>query len=225
MTTPQDVPEVIRVLDRFRDQLLRGEAQAATRIIRAYAPIFQRLTTDIDALLLQIENQQLTITQTLRLNRLQALQRQIETELATFARFADGSISAAQAENVALSGVRNRAVVNAALPPGVNLNLLADIGIEWNQLPTQAIDAFVGVSGDGAPLSNLLDTIGPEVRQGVTQEIVDGIARGRSPRESARLIRNRVGMGLTRSLRISRTESLRAYREATRLSYSRTPTS
>ena len=218
MTTPP-IPEVIQVLDRFRAQLLRGEARAANRLINAYGPIWTRLSGDVDALLAQIENQQLTINQTLKLNRLHALQAQIESELATFSEFAQTSISGSQADAFALTQSNTRDVVNAALPRGIDLDLLSELGIEWNRLPTSTVEAFVGVSGDGAPLANLLDKLGPEVRAGVTQEITDGIALGRGPRESARLIRNRVGMGLTRSLRISRTEQLRAYRESTRLNY------
>jgi SPP1 gp7 family putative phage head morphogenesis protein len=219
VTTPQDVPEVIRVIDGFRADLMRGEARAATQLVRAYGPIYSRLATDIDVLLGQVESQQLTINQTLKLNRLQAIQRQIEAELATFSEFAQGTIGRAQADAVSLSQLRNQRVVSAALPPGLNLELLDSVGITWNQLPATAVESMVGFSGDGAPLANLLDPLGPEVRAGVTQELTDGIARGRSPRESARLIRNRFGMGLTRSLRISRTEQLRSYREATRLSY------
>ena len=116
-----------------------------------------------------------------------------------------------------------QSVVNAALPRGITLDLLASVNVAWTSLPAEAFESFIGISGDGAPLGNLLAQLGPDARQGITQGIGEGILKGRNPRETARIIRNRFGMPLTRSLLISRTEGLRAFREATRAQYGANP--
>jgi hypothetical protein len=106
-----------------------------------------------------------------------------------------------------------------SLPPGLDRQLLAEVGFSWTRLPDEAFEAFVGLAGDGSPLDRLLSEISPDVSLGVREEIGKGLAKGLSPRETAALVRQRVGMGLTRALTISRTETMRAYREGTRLQY------
>jgi SPP1 gp7 family putative phage head morphogenesis protein len=61
------------------------------------------------------------------------------------------------------------------------------------------------------------------VATGVADSLREGIGLGRSPRVIAARIRDRFGMGLNRALRISRTETLRAFREGTRASYASNP--
>lgn len=49
--------------------------------------------------------------------------------------------------------------------------------------------------------------------------MIESLVVGRNPRETARRVRKEFSIGLSRALRISRTETLRAYREATREVY------
>jgi len=49
--------------------------------------------------------------------------------------------------------------------------------------------------------------------------LIEGLALGHNPRETAREMRDALGGDLARALKISRTETLRAYRESTRRSY------
>ena len=78
---------------------------------------------------------------------------------------------------------------------------------------------LVGFASDGSPLRVLFDALGPEVSQGMRDALTTALATGMGPRETARLMRRQFGVGLTRALRISRTEQLRAYREASRRNY------
>ncbi len=72
------------------------------------------------------------------------------------------------------------------------------------QLPDAALTDLVGFLRDGSPLR---------------KELVSGLGAGLGSREIGRRIRSSLGGDLTRSLRISRTEVLRAYRESTRRSF------
>lgn len=213
------LPEAIEAIESFRRRLLALDEAAATELVQAYEPVFRRLVDRTDTLIAQIENQQMTFGQVQRLQRFQSLRRQILLEMERYATAANGTISEAQRRAMELAQASTRTIANRALPRGLNLNILAQAGIEWNALPAGAFESFVGIAGDGAPLGNLLAELGPTTQTGVTNTLKEGIAVGRGPRETARLIRNQYGMPLTRSLRISRTETLRAHRESTRANY------
>lgn len=222
MTTPRPDSLVTLAITRFRNRLLAADAAAADALIQAYGPVGARLLNEVNALLSQLEGQ-MTFAQVKRLERYQALLRQVQREVSIFTPIAEGIITDVQRDAVALSLQGTRATVEAALPPGINLQLLGQAGIEWNALPTEAFEVFMGVAGNSAgrvgPLSALLEPLGPETVAGVNSAIGEGILRGTGPREVARLISNRVGMPLTRSLLISRTETMRAYRESNRLQF------
>ena len=102
-------------------------------------------------------------------------------------------------------------LVEAQLPRGVE--------VMWNYLPHDAVEDIVGFTHDGTPLRELLDALGVEVGEGVRKSLILGVASGLNARQTARLIRQKFGMGLARSLRIARTETMRAYRETTWRNY------
>ncbi len=212
-------PELIALIAEFRRRLMALDSEAAQSLVRAYGPIWTRISGELDALLLQVQNEQLTFGQVLRLQRYEALLADVRRRVDVFATMANGRVTAAQREAVglALDGVKS--VVDAALPPGIDTDLLARAGINWNRMPAEAFETFVGISGDGSPLERVLRPLGAEASQGVREGIREGIALGRGPRETAALVRQRVGMPLTRALTITRTETLRAYRESSRLQY------
>lgn len=221
MTTPRE-SEVTRAIIRFRTQLLSADAAAADALIQAYGPAGARLLNQVGALLSQLEGQ-MTFNQVKRLERYQALLRQIQREVSIFTPIAEGIITDVQRDAVAISLQGTRTTVQAALPPALNLQLLGQAGIEWNALPVEAFESFIGVTGNAAgevgPLRTLLEPLGAETVAGVESTIGEGILRGQGPRDVARRITNQVGMPLTRSLRISRTEMTRAFRESNRLQF------
>ncbi|MAH47015.1 hypothetical protein CMI37_14405 [Candidatus Pacearchaeota archaeon] len=212
-------PEAIEVVESFRVRLLRREARASAEMVKRYGAIWRDMQGDLNALLARIENQQMSFGQVKRLERYNALIAQVRSQVGGYAEAAGGLITEAQRDAVGIAEASVRRTVDARLPAGISTDTLASLGIEWNTLPADAVEAFVGISGDGAPLGRLLAPLGQEAAQGVTDGIATGIARGSSPRVTARLIRDKVGMPLSRSLRISRTETLRAHREATRATY------
>ena len=212
-------PEAIAAIERFRRRLLLLDGQTSAELVQAYGPIWQRIEGDLISIAQEAVDKQLSFAQVQKLTRLQSLQRQLAGEMAEYAGIANGHISAAQRSALALAQEGTRGVVNAALPAGIDTNLLGQIGIQWNQFPAGAFESFVGIAGDGAPLSNLLAPLGAQAQAGIIQGLAEGIALGKNPRETARIIRNRFGMPLSQSLNISRTETLRAFRESTRAQY------
>ena len=215
---PDPTPLILELSNQFRAQLLARERRAATALVRMYGVGWQRLQGDIRTLQSEIDAQraagvELSAGRIFRLERMQAIQAQVEREMATFAEFADSTISAGQREAIA-AGERNaRDLVQAAFPRD------AEITIDFARMPREAVEQMVGFLQDGSPLRDLLVEAVADLADDFGETMVEGLTAGWNPRKLAREIRAQYGMGLTRALRISRTEQLRAYREATRNTY------
>lgn len=195
------------------------ERAAATEMVRAYGEGWKRIREQVSGLTQRMADAK-TAGETvdtawlLQQDRLAIVQRQVEAEIRQLAAFAEErivreqlhAIDSAQreAEQLILAGLGER-------PP--------DFWVTFARVPTQALANMVGFLGDGSPLRELLDTLGPEASAGVRRELIAGIAAGQGPAEIARRVRKTVGMSLTRALRISRTETLRCYREAAHQTY------
>lgn len=91
--------------------------------------------------------------------------------------------------------------------------------VQWAEPRLQAIEALSGFMSDGSPLVNHFATIGPDAVEAIRSAVAAGIAAGDSAAEIARRIRGACEMSVTRAETIARTETIRAFREATRQSY------
>lgn len=211
-------PEILNLSNRFHRQLLQRERAAATAMVRYYGASWERVSADARRLQAQVdlmrdEGQEISEGTIWRLQRMKAIQQQAEQELAKFARYADGAISGAQREAIA-AGERNaQDLVRAGFPENFA------VGIRFDRMPRGAVEAMVGTLQDGSPLAKLIQEAVGDAATQFSERLVTGLAAGWNPRKLAREIRSAFGMGLTRSLRIARTEQLRAYRTATQRSY------
>jgi hypothetical protein len=213
---PSDAQEVV---ENFRKALLRQESRASAQVIRAYGSVHQRLQSDTLSLVKIAQSRGLNPSQVLRMQRMKDLERQFLANATKFAQQAGSIVTDSQRAAVGLARRGALQATTAGLPPGVTMDNMAKLGMGWNQLPVDAFQNFVGIAGDGAPLGNLLNPLGPEAIAGVREKIGEGIALGKGPRATANLVRNAAGIPLSKSLLITRTETNRAFREATRLSY------
>ncbi len=148
-----------------------------------------------------------------RLERMQAIQAQVERELLQFSEFADQTITANQREAIAAAERNAVDLIAGAFPPD------AGVEIDFAQMPREAVEQLAGFLQDGSPLKSLLDEAVGGAADDFASTMVTGIAAGWNPRRLARELRGAFGMGLTRSLSIARTEQLRAYRETTLNTY------
>lgn len=86
----------------------------------------------------------------------------------------------------------------------------------FNALPVEVINNFIGKSYyDGAKLDTTLFARSyPDTMRRVKDRLLEGVALGRSPRETARLIRKEdTNIPLWQSLRLARTEQMQIFRE------------
>ena len=220
MSGPIDAQEAV---EGFRKRLAALETSEMNAMVKAYRPVNTSIRKQVQAITKLSQTQNLKPWQVMRLGMMKDLQKQIVGEMKQFAEIASTQITQGQAAAVALSQQATQATMTAGLPPGITPNMLARQGISWSRLPREAFANFVGISGDGAPLGNLLAPLGPQTATAVREGVGEGIALGYSPRKTADLVSIKSGMGLTRALAISRTETNRAFREASRLQYAANP--
>ena len=124
---------------------------------------------------------------------------------------ADGQLQSAILANDATPSLVEAAA--GKKPAGVTL------GTSWTSLPDEALQAFVGMAGDGSPLAVLFDAIPQVTTDAMQMALVQGISLGEGPRTVARRVRKAADIGRQRAETIARTEMIRASREAQRQLY------
>jgi len=200
--------------DRFYRALLAREREASREMARAYGVAWRRVRQRLDALLAQMTaareaGQDVSIPWLFQQQRLEALQRQIEAEMRRWASVATERATELQRDAVDLAQRQAEAETLAALgppPPGV--------AVTWKRLSKEALTDLVGFASDGTPLRQLLDALGAEASQQVREALIAGMATGENPRRIAQRVKEAFGGDLVRALRVSRTETMRAYRTA-----------
>lgn len=196
--------EVYALANQFRRQLLRCERAAASEMVRVYGDLWRRLKRQIDAMLQEPDADMLWA-----LRRARELQAQVEIELGRYAAYADMRIQGQQHEAIATAVGHMEQLVFEQMQR-------AGVAIVWNRLSVTATQRMIGFTANGAPLGRLLTEYGQVAARGMGDALIRGVSLGLSPRETARLMRKEFGMALSRALTVARTETLRAYREASR---------
>lgn len=209
---------VYEAADAFRKRLLARERGAANALLRYYGEAWARIHADmlklageVDAL--RAAGETVTEAQIMRLERMQAIEAQVKTEMARYAEFADGEITARMREALAAGERDAYTITQLAFPRD------AGVAVTFYRMPREAVEAYVGFMQDGTPLKKLLEQYVGDAAQALSETLITGLAAGFNPRKVAREARKQFGMGLTESLRLARTEQLRAYRTATLESY------
>ncbi|HOM83932.1 MAG TPA: phage minor head protein [Armatimonadota bacterium] len=208
--------EVYRVAQRFHRELLQAEKAASMRLLNAYGEAWRRIE---QMLRHWLEEERRLAEQgampgpgmLYRRQRLEAFRQQVLVQMRGLAQVAGVEITGAQRQAIMQATEHAYGLIYEALGPGVLTT--------WVRLPAEAMETMVGFLGDGSPLSDLLNEIGEEAAKRMARELQIGVALGQNPRQVARRVRQANGLGMTRALRICRTEMLRAYREATRANY------
>ena len=216
MPGPSDAQKAV---EEFQRLMVAQDARASASVVRAYAPVYRQLQRDTRELVRIAQERGLKPWQVGRMDRMKDLNRQFLASTAKFADAAGDTITNSQRAAVGLARRGAEQTVAAGLPPGVSMENLANVGLGWNRLPEEAFTNFVGIAADGKPLGNLLAPLGPEAAEGIKDAIGTGIATGKGPRQTAELVRVAAGIPLSKALLITRTETNRAFREATRLQY------
>lgn len=205
-------------VERQRQRLLRIERNGATDMLRTYRVIHGRLTGRLRQLTSRIDaaraaGEAVSVSWLHRQAHYQALIVQVEAETRGFAARAVRIIESGQSEALiyAPKDARDLAVRSLGTAPA---EAVAEVDTRWSKLPDDELRRLVGNASDGTPLGDLLADIAPRAVRDVSDVLAYGVAAGQNPRVIAREFQRVSGQTLTRSLRIARTETLGAYRQA-----------
>ena len=212
-------PEAQVAALEFRRALEKEQAAQARELLNSYKPVYKQLQSDTEKLVRKAETVGLKDWQNMRLERLESLERQYQYNIGRWTKAATGNLTQAQERAFKLGQRGARSITTAGLPNGITMQNMANLGLGWNDLPEDAFVNFVGVSADGKPLGRLFEELGPQSSKKIRDSIGTGIALGKGSRATAKMVQTEAGMPLARALLITRTETGRAFSEATRYSY------
>lgn len=209
---PSKIEEVI---EAYRQRVLLQEHDQMVIMAQRWLQVENALSAKVSELLWELEEMRqrgilVSQTELYQMQRYKALLAQARVEVQRYAEWAATLVGQRQEllSKLGLEYAQNaiRAVYWDA----------AKIGAYFDLLPVEAINTLIGFAGDGTPLYNLLMRDYPETIIQLTGTMLDGMALGIGPRETARQMAVAMSGNLNRALTIARTEQLRAYREASR---------
>lgn len=211
-------PLVVRVMLQFKAALLSREIDQMEEMARRWLTIEQNLQGSIDALALELdrlrqEGETIQVSKLIRMERYRRLLDQVSTQLSYYSDYADSRIRSGQQEMIVL-GISN--ATDSIRNYYATHNRVAGA---FDVLPVSALENMIGLAGNGSPLRKLLQDSWPAAVDGLTGQLINAIALGKNPNDTARAMVKGFGVGFNRAINIARTEQLRVYRTAANEQY------
>lgn len=211
---PDSSSAILQQLQAQRRALLAGDEAAIRALTRRWLQVERTMQARIELLAGEIAKatrlgiipDEMMVT---RLAHYQSLQRQLYAELDKYATAAADIITEQQRRMVQFAANNFE---EALLAQGVRAT--------FNRLPVLAFQHMVGHVAGGSPLYNyFLASMQREAIDGMMTKLLEGVALGLGPRETARLMRDGLGIAHKRAILTARTETLRVYRYASLQNY------
>lgn len=201
---------------KHRERIAAGEEAARREIIAEYEKVRRKLQSEVRRLAAEIDSarasgKKISPAWLYRERRLKNLIDQIDAELRRFGRVAAVAIEQGQREAANLAVTETNRVISI---------LSTDLPGVGAAVPTRAIETVIGLFSNGSPLRQYFEqNLAPTISKRLRQILVDGIARGKNANEIARELLKTGDITRQRAVLIARTETGRAYREASRSIY------
>lgn len=197
------MPSIYEQAQSFRAQLIKRDTAAINYLTAEYRLVYARLLRSLASVNNQINEAQRNGQSVSRswLNqqeRYQTFLRQLDQEFRLYSNTVMGLVQARQVFEAQQGSADAAALLGS-----------------FNRLNLGAVQSIVSNLRTDSPLGNLLDSFGAVASQNAASALRDAVALGWNPRKSARQVKEALGVPLARALTISRTESNRAYRQAT----------
>lgn len=203
--TPE--PRVVEIMRAQRLSILGMEEAEMRRLATAWVQVEDALRGEIALLVAELESgRTLSATQLQNLSRYQRLLAQAEARTRDFAEEAGAQIGDYQRRLGAL-GIEHATNATRAVYADA-----AMLGTAFDILPVDAIEALIGLTGNGTPLAEYFMATYPNVVSGVTQTLINGVAQGWEPRSISAQLVNVFGIPYKTAIVTARTEPLRVYR-------------
>lgn len=216
---PNQTPDVILAADLFREQLLERDANAIAALTRRWLVIESSLNAEIQSLVDELveareRGESISESQLLRLNQFRALLASVQSEMSGYNDdVAEPTISSLTNESAEQGLGDALTMMRVASASAIDRS-------RFRPLPTGAIQQIVSSALAGNPLDRLLQNAYPLAANGIANQLIIGVARGRNPRQVARdVVRQGLAQGLNHILLVSRDQSNRSYRQAMQAQY------
>lgn len=139
-----------------------------------------------------------------RSERYTILKAQMDAEILKYNSEAAQMVTAGQ-ENALRLGIQ-------AATDAITVTYPTEWSASFNRINMAAVEAMIGMTGDGSSLVELLMKDFGEAADGIVQALINGVAQGLGADKVARAMAEEMGQEIDRALLIARTELNRAYR-------------
>lgn len=202
------MPSIYEQALAFRQNLIARDSAAIEFLTTQYKIVYSNVFRSLTALNAQIEQAQASGQVVSRRwlqeqLRYQLLLRSLDAEFRQYGQQVAYLVRARQSFESQQGAADASALVQGA----------------FNRPSIPAIQNIVSNLRDGSPLAALLDSFGEAASEHVKAVLRDAIVSGKNPRAIAGSVRDALGVPLHRALLITRTESVRAYRQASLQTY------
>ena len=202
--------DVVAIANQFRAELQAQNASAMDDLTKRWRTVEAALKADMEALAFQMsqakaDGQTVSASQLYANERYQALLVQLQRELAKYNADAAAIIQAQQLSFASMGAEQATAW----------LRYSGAIQGSFTQLGSGAFENIAALARAGNPLALLLSAAYPATAQAITDELLKGLALGKNPRITARMMVNDgLATSLNHALLITRDQSIRAARLA-----------
>ncbi|HUW13387.1 MAG TPA: hypothetical protein VM537_26935, partial [Anaerolineae bacterium] len=178
---------VVAAMREFKEGLLARQHVQMQEMAKRWLTVERSLDADINLLAREMSEareagQSISPAKVYRLERYKHLQAQAQREIRDYASWAGQTITYGQ-QAMAELGLSQSA-------QAIQMSYWPSVGAQFDRLPIEAVQHMVGICADGKPVAELLwRRMLPD--QGVIgwrtlmDELIEGTARGRNPRETA----------------------------------------
>jgi hypothetical protein len=200
------VADLVKKANERQKALLGREQVRIQKVLKAYKLVYADLNREIDGLVremqvAQAKGETVNTEWIKKRDRLESLRKQT---IATMSRFG-GELEALLQSEVKLEAQKGADTM---------VETVADAGIAFDRLPTEAVQAIVDQTISDPHLRRAIDRMGPETWRKVESEVIGGLGAGRAPSDIGRRITEATGMPIARGLMLARTIPINANREA-----------
>jgi len=199
--------ELWELLIKQRNEINKYDLSIIKQIVQAYGTIYQQIAPYIRNVELYIQvHEGISIAELKNTMEYVSLLRFINKEIADFATYARVELDTASmgAVQMAIDHINT---------------FFFHLGIRPELVTADAAKVLLKYLEPGGELSKRMELWAPNAVEQVSKSLLDGLALGRNPHVIASDMKKALGVGLTDALRTSRTATMYAYRESTRLNY------
>lgn len=199
---------VYQIAERYRKALAKREAKAVKRLVASYKTVFDALNAEMASILAGAKADSSSVY---RARRMATFLAQAEADLSAVAPDAVAVVTAGQSQAVrdAVKAASEQ-LMAAGVPIGAGIKAAG--GIEG--FADRAVAAYVGTAGNGSPLTEMFDAVTADGARIAHEEMTKALTLGFGIDRTGEMLRNAIGVSLTRAMTIARTEQMRAYRGA-----------